>query len=193
MSNALAKQFAANTLTTINAELDAIEGWTIDSPEENEIAAEHLKEVKRRHKELESKRKEITVPMNKALGAVNELFRVPRQALEQGERILKSKIADYLERVEKANQAKLMAAAAAESPEDASEQLAAVVDTAPPKGVSVRHVWRATVTNAGAVPRGFMVPDVKAIEAWANKGKTEAPPELAGVAFERVPIVSARS
>lgn len=190
MTTALAKRYTRDTLTTIEGELAALDGWAIDTTEDNELAGELLKDVKRRHKELEGKRTEITVPMNAAIKAVNSLFRAPREALEQGERILKVKISEWLARVEQANHAHVALAAAADSPEEASEQLAAVIDTAPPKGVAVRHVWRATVTSAAAVPRAFLVPDVKAIEAWA---KGQGAPAVAGVTFTKEAIVSARS
>lgn len=191
MTTALAKRYTQATLTTIEGELEALDGWAIDTPEDNELAADMLKDVKRRHKELEAKRKEITVPMNAAIKAVNDLFRVPRQALEQGERILKGKIAGFLDHVEQQNAARLALAASAESPEEASAELATIVDATAPKGVSVRHVWRATVTNVGALPAGFTLPDVRAIEAWAKQCK--GTPVMSGVTFTKEPIVSARS
>lgn len=184
-----AEETTSAALTVIRSEIDALDGWTIDDEDDNEFAAEMLRNVKSRHKYLEDKRKGITGPMNKAMRAVNDLFRPPRTALENAERILKSKIAGYLEACEAANTAALVAASTAETVEEASAALATVEHADAPKGVSVRYKWRAIVVNEELLDRRFLVPDIAIIEEWGEKYGRVIP----GVEFERVPIVSSRA
>lgn len=61
----------------------------IDSPELYELAAEDLKRVKARFKELETQRKAITKPLDEAKEKVMALFRAPLDQLSQAEATLK--------------------------------------------------------------------------------------------------------
>lgn len=190
-----AKQFAATALATINAELEALDGWTIESAEDSEFAGEMLRDVKARHKALEVKRKTITKPLNAATKAVNDLFRAPRETLERAEGILKHKIAGYVEARALANNAAVDAASAAETPEQAATALANMQpDASPPAGVSVRYKWRAEVFSPGIVPDDFRIPDEAAIQAYTDEAVKlhGEPTQIPGVRFHKDPIVSSR-
>jgi hypothetical protein len=67
----------------------------IDSPELLEMAAEDLRNIKALAKEVEEKRTSITGPLNKAVKAVNDLFRAPAEYLEAAEGSLKKAILTY--------------------------------------------------------------------------------------------------
>lgn len=190
-----AEQQASAALTVVQQELEALDGWTVDSDEDNAFAAEMLQDVKQRHKRLETERKKITKPMNAALRAVNDLFRKPREALEQAERLIKGEIAAYLEAREEANTAAFEAAADAETVEEASAALASVEDASTPAGVSVRYKWRAVVVAEDLLMPQFLSPDRAKIEAWASshKGPDGEPLPIPGVRFDREPIVSSRA
>lgn len=97
--------------------LVAAQSYTIDCPEMYEAAAEDLKAVKTKWKDIEAKRKEIVEPLNKAVKAVNDLFRAPLDYLTQAESVLKGALLTYdaeQERLRKIEQERLEAIARAE-------------------------------------------------------------------------------
>ena len=97
--------------------LVAAQSYAIDCPEMYEAAAEDLKAVKTKWKEIEAKRTEIVAPLNKAVKAVNDLFRAPLEYLTQAEGVLKGALLTYdneQERIRKAEQERLEAIARAE-------------------------------------------------------------------------------
>lgn len=75
--------------------------YIIDSHEMAELAGEDLKAIKGLQKEVEAKRVSITGPLNSAVRAVNDLFRAPREYLEQAEATLKRSILTYTEEQER--------------------------------------------------------------------------------------------
>lgn len=75
--------------------LTMVESMVIDSQETYDLAADELKAIKSKAKTLEDQRTGITGPINKALKAVNDLFRGPAQYLEQAEKIIKGKMLTY--------------------------------------------------------------------------------------------------
>jgi len=181
-------------LATVQAELEALDGWTIDNEDDNALAGEALRDVKRRHKTLEAERKKIAGPLLEAKRAVDALFKPPREALEQAERMIKGKIAGYLEAVAERNTAAVEVASSAENLDDAADALATIEHVEAPAGVNVRHVWRPRVQSEELLDRRFMSPDMNKIKAWAKEhvdadGKPLAIP---GVLFEREAIVSSR-
>jgi hypothetical protein len=70
----------------------------IDSDALLEIAATDLQKVKALHHQVEEQRTAITGPLNQALRSINDLFRGPKNYLEQAERNLKAAILDYTSR-----------------------------------------------------------------------------------------------
>jgi polyhydroxyalkanoate synthesis regulator phasin len=191
-----AEQVTSNALAVINDELAALFNWSIENDEDNGFAAEMLRDVKARHKALEEKRKTITQPLAQAKKAVDDLFRQPRELLEQAEACLKAKIAGYLEACQQANAAALAAVVCAETPEQASEALATIQPTAEaPAGVSVRYKWRAIVFSPEIVPDAFLSPDEAKIQAFTDQAvKTHGKPTpISGVRFEQEAIVSSRA
>lgn len=179
--------------TELHDSLQFIEAFTIINQEDQEFAAQVLREVKEKYTELEKKRTSITKPMNVALREVNNLFRPIKEALERGEKLLKRKIADYQLEQEQRNTAALQAAAAAAEPEEAQEALAEVEVVESPKGVNVRYVWRAKIVNEDLLPREYLTPDVRKIEAHARDAGDAEPFAIPGVLFEKSPIVSSRA
>lgn len=195
MTQALAKAHTDPALKQITQELAELDGWEIESDEDQALATDLVKDVKRRHKALEKARKEITGPMNQALRAVNKLFRVPRERLEEAEKILKTKIASYVEFCEEANRLVVEDAANAETVEEAAAALAKVEDVSAPEGTSIRYRYVCTVTDPEKVPAHLCSPDLKKIQAWA-KGRTDAegvPLPIPGVRIEKDRIVSVRT
>lgn len=97
--------------------LATAQSLVIDSPTMYEVAADELKTIKGRYKQLEEQRKAITQPMDVAKKQVMELFKKPLEQLEQAEKILKASMLDYQQATARAAakaQRKLDEAAAAE-------------------------------------------------------------------------------
>jgi hypothetical protein len=72
--------------------LEFIKGFQIATAEDYSLAADELKAIKTRANKLEEQRTGITGPINKALKAINDLFRGPADLLAEAERTLKGKM-----------------------------------------------------------------------------------------------------
>lgn len=77
------------------AALDMVKAMEIDSQETYELAADELKAIKAKSKQLEDQRTGITGPINQALKSINALFKGPATFLEDAERIIKGKMLTY--------------------------------------------------------------------------------------------------
>ncbi len=86
---------AAVMNTRAQSALAMVQSMVIDSSETYELAADELKAIKAKAKTIEEQRVSITGPINKALKAVNDLFRAPGEYLEQAEKIIKGKMLAY--------------------------------------------------------------------------------------------------
>jgi hypothetical protein len=190
-----ATKATTTALATVTAELAELEHFKIESDDDNEFAADMLRDVKARHKRLEAERLKIAGPLTQASKAVNDLFRKPKALLASAEHLLKGKIAGYLEACEAANAEALEAAATADTPEQATEALATVATAAAPAGVNVRYRYQAIVFNADIVPDAFRMPDEDKIQAYTDEAvRTKGTPEpIPGVKFAKTPIVSSRA
>ena len=72
-----------------------VQSMVIDSQDTFELAADELKAIKKKSKDLEEQRTSITGPIKTALKAVNNLFRAPSDFLEQAEKVIKVKMLAY--------------------------------------------------------------------------------------------------
>lgn len=90
------------------------QAFVINSDDDYALAGEELQSVKGRLKKLEETRISITGPMNKALDAINNLFRGPRQTLEAAESAIKGGMLTYhTKKEQEAAEARRVAEAAA--------------------------------------------------------------------------------
>lgn len=183
----LAKQETDAQLAVVSEWSVLVQDFEIQNDEQQEQVAGVLREVKKRGKQLEDRRKEITVPLNSALNSVNDLFRTPRAKFDALEAALKRKIAAYLQKKSDENARMLQEAAAAPTAALATQAIARVVPVAPPVGVSVRQVSRFEVTNPDLVPREFCKPDEDKIKAALMLGQ-----QVPGVRVFQEPVVSSR-
>lgn len=167
--------------------LPEIKSFDILSDDDKDFAADLLREIKGKHKTVEERRKEITVPLNKALRSVNDMFRPVLKALEQSEKLLKGKIVDYVERKEVERRKALVEASQTKDAAKATEALERATITSAPEGVNIRYRWVFEVVDPDKVPRELCSPDPKKI--GVKKPGTEIP----GVVWKQEPIVSARS
>lgn len=193
-NQALAKQTADEQVVVADQWSALLEPFTITTDEEQVKVAGVLRDAKARSKYLEERRKEITVPLNNALRAVNDLFRPPRERFDAIEKMLKGKIAAYLEAKSQANVAALHAAVAAPTPAVAQQTIAQVAPVEPPQGVSVRYVWKFDVIDPEAVPRHQCSPDPHKIKNYLDFMVSRgSEPAIPGVSFRKEAVVTSRA
>lgn len=109
---------AALTLTNqAQAALSGAADLVIDSPTMFEMASDDLMAVKALQKQVEAQRTAITGPLNAATKAVNDLFRAPKEYLEQAEAALKRPMVAWT-----AEQERLAAVARREAEEQARKE-----------------------------------------------------------------------
>lgn len=191
----IVKQEASTYEKNADGVLLEIELMKFESDQDANFGAHVLREVKENLKGIEERRKEITVPLNAALNSVNGLFRPARDALERCEKNLKEKLAGYQERKQLANRAAMGLAAKSEVVEEAQQALALVDQSGPPKGVSVRHVWKFEVTRPDDVPPELCGPDLEKIGDWIKQHYNklvEGESMIPGVRLFKQPIVASR-
>ena len=83
------------------AALTSATDLVIDSPTMYELASDELRQIKTLQKVVEEKRTAITGPLNAALKAVNDLFRAPKEYLDQAEAACKRAMISYTTEVER--------------------------------------------------------------------------------------------
>ncbi|CAG9255862.1 hypothetical protein [Paraburkholderia caribensis] len=108
--------------------LTLAKAYKVDNAETRELAVQDLMKIKTHQKSVEDQRTAITQPMNAALRAVNALFKVPTDYLDQAEALLKAVISKYdreQEQLRIAEQAKAEEAARQERARLAAEAAAA--------------------------------------------------------------------
>lgn len=179
----------ANQMTTrAQSALAMVNSMVIECQDTYELAADELKAIKVKAKALEDQRTSITGPINKALKAVNDLFRGPGDYLAQAEKIIKNKMLDYTteqERIAAAERARVEAAVRVER-----ERLAREAAEAEAKA----QAEAAALIAAGNTEKAAEVQAAAAIEAASMTATAEvmtAPVIAAPVA--KVAGVSTRS
>lgn len=92
--------------------------YKIDTQVMYELAADDLKTIKAKAAVLEAKRKEIVDPLNRAVKAVNDLFRAPADFYGRAEKALKDGMSAYLDEQERNRREQEEAARRAREDED---------------------------------------------------------------------------
>lgn len=135
----------------------------IDSPESLEAATDILSKIKTSAKDIESRKKQITDPLNKALKSARELFKPMETDLATAEKTIKDKMLDYSEEVEEA------ARKEAAKLEDRVERGTMRTDTAMRKMDEIETVGSSVKGARGSVQfktvRDVEITDVKKIPA----------------------------
>lgn len=168
--------------------LSFINEFTIDSNEDFDLAAEELRAIKTRQKDIETQRTGITVPLNTALKAINDLFR-GLSVLDQAETLLKQKMlawsneqqrladiarreAEALAQAERDRLAKETQAAwyeAQAKQAEAKKQLEAGNEAAAAQATAEAQRAQAVATSAAATAEMVVAP-VQVVEAPKAKG-----------------------
>jgi hypothetical protein len=150
---------------TSDSALDALRAFVIDSDEKEAFAVKLAQEIKQNWASIEEQRKKITTPLLEAKRQTDAVFKPALDALAEEERLLKDKLAAYMQMKEQRNVAALAEAKQAPTVQDAQQAIARVAPVATPQGMSVRHVWKFEITDESIVPRELCSPDPKKIGA----------------------------
>lgn len=166
------KQEIETEKNDISEALEEAEKLEIETQEDVDFVQAELINIKQQWQQWEEKRKGITKPMNDALREVRALFKPVQDGLKSLESVLKRKLLQAKER-EAAEQARLLAAASqAEKPEEVKAALIRASETrVEMPGASVIETWRWEVVDANAIPREYLIPDEKKINAVVRAAK----------------------
>lgn len=190
----MAREVIARVQWTNPDALPRLRAFEIVNDEQQEFAAQLLREVKAEQSLVEGERKKITKPLNDAAKATNALFKPVLTALEEAESALKGKIAGYMAAKQSANVAALQAASTAPTAMAAAQSMDLYAPVAAPQGISVRQVTKFEVTDPDLVPRHLCSPDMQKISTELQKksDKYGQPDLIPGVRVFQEPVVSSR-
>ena len=154
----------------------------IVNAEQYEEAAEILKEIKGRLKQLETKRKWFTEPLLEMKKRTDSLFKGPSNSLKQAESAIKKGMVAYSQeterkRLELEQKARELAASEAATVAEVHDVLVeAVTRGVTPKvsGVVVKKVTKFEISDPNLLPRKFLKPNEAAIRN-AVRGGGEIP------------------
>lgn len=173
---------AQRLLTTASQPIIDATGYT--------VAAETLKAIKAKSKELDEREKAITRPINESLKAIRDLFRAPKDLLARAEAAFKGsmltyqraeeqkrmeaqRVAEELARKERERLAELARKAEERGATEKAQQfmeraavvVAPIVQTVAPKvaGIATRKDYTFEIVDAAQLPREYLMPDEQKI------------------------------
>jgi predicted DNA-binding protein len=176
-------------------ELVALQEFQIEDAEDFSTASEILREVKSIAKEVESRRRKVTDPLNAAIKEFGKWYKPALDTLLTMEGVLKSKISEYTERQRVANEAAMRAAAAAARAgnfEAAHEASKGIVEEARAQGITTREVWQYEIEDLSQVPREYLALDHSAVKIYLKQAGAEPKP-IPGLRFFKQVNVIART
>jgi hypothetical protein len=140
----------------------------IDTPDRAAWAVEEARKLKSTLAAMTADKEAITRPLHAAWKAALAHFGPPIAAVEGVIRGLAGNAAAYQGRARESQRLALEAAAASSSPTEIAKAVA--ITATPPAGLHEMTVWDCEITDAGQVPREFLIVDTAALRA---KAKTE--------------------
>ncbi len=190
----------------------------IQAPAGRSEAVALLSDIKHRLKAATEIREFFVKPVRDLATRYREKFKPPIDLLEGAERALKRKIGEYDMRIgaerrrrdrevieaaqaaERAQEKKAKALEKKGEPEAAQAVRSVPIipiapAPAPPpasRSTSTRVKFTAKVVDEEAVPRRFLMVDLKALEAYAKRYKDQTPPKVPGIRWHAEPIVTHR-
>jgi hypothetical protein len=158
-------EFAELMAKDAKGSLKIVEEVTVKTVAEHEFACNALKEVAHRYDVIDAKRKEWTHDLRKLTDKINKSMKQITDPLKKAEEILKEKIGGFRVSFELERKRWLrehMIAAQSGDVEKATKLLnkaeAFVVVDIP--GVTGKTVWTGEVTDADALPRDYLMPNL---------------------------------
>lgn len=161
---------------------DNLEDLIVEDKDDIEFASKMLREVKGKKKFLEGERGKVTYHLNEALEIIRSWFRDPIKLLTQCEKILKEKIDDAMEEMERKQQEALdKASKAAMSGKKSSARRALedakAAEIGPIEGIQVRAGWDYEIVDFNKIPRKWLCVDDPMLKAHirSKKGDVQIP------------------
>lgn len=157
-----------------NSALRMAQMFAIADADDYALAADELKAVKAKHKALEERRLSITGPMNKALQAVNDLFRGPLAALKSAEGLFKASMLAYDHEQERiAAEARRVAEEAAAAERRRLEAEAEAVRAAAAEKQRLADLEAKRIADAAKAEQDRLAAEAAAAAAAGNRAAAE--------------------
>jgi|WetSurMetagenome_2_1015567.scaffolds.fasta_scaffold88551_4 hypothetical protein len=170
----------------LRAQLTSAEAWfaqmgagagvmPIKTQADLEFAAEVVRAIKAKAKEIEATKAPLTKPLNEMLSMVRGWFKPTEKAAEKAEADWKAAVLrSNKERTEEASKA-LLEAQRAHVAGDDKAVAAAVARVQPPEavaGLSIRRTWKYRIVDESRVPREYLAVDHAKVSAALAASKT---------------------
>jgi hypothetical protein len=183
------KEFVDVEAKDAKQSLELVKRFEITNNAEHEFAANALAEVAKKHDAIDAKRKAWVDPLNKVVRDINATFKPLLSSLKDAEQILKSKIGDYVLAQYKEQERLLASVKAEDSTENVVKILERVAETVPTKveTLGTRFEWAGQVVDASILPREYLMPDIKKLEAITKA--TDGDPKIPGWSAYQVAAV----
>lgn len=181
----------------VTKKYNAAQELTISNQEDMVVATDHLSRIKAIGKMVKDRKEAITKPLLEAINSTRDLFRPLESNLADAEALVKRKMLDYNDKVEREQAEKQ--AKIAKSLEDGkiSEKTAIKKMEAVPEvqnsvqgkvgAVSTKLIKKYRVVDESKLPREFLMPDMGKITEAIKAGQT-----VAGAEMYEEKIISAR-
>jgi hypothetical protein len=148
--------------------LAMIEEFEITEQSDYDFANEALGDAKSAWKALERRKKTATKPINAALKEIRSWFKPAQDFYGHAERILKNKLVEAHRKAAEVQDAALRAAQAAHAEANPAAVREALVQSQAAEiqqadNVSIVKSWAFEITDAAALPRKYLMPDVTKI------------------------------
>ena len=162
-------QFVDLTRKDADKTLKLITKFEISNPAEYAFACNALKEIAYRHDVTDAKRKELAAHAQKVIDEINATFKAATEPLKDGEAMLREKLGAYVVACTQKRATLLRQASTAIQAGNSSEAEVLIAEAEkfmPTKveGVSVKAKWTGDVIDPEAIPREYLVPNIKALE-----------------------------
>lgn len=170
------------------ADLAALADFEVTN-ETAELAGELLTSVKQDLKDLDVHRKERAGIFGKVKSEIDSWYRQPKAISTQIKHLLETKLKEHRAAGIAKQKELIDQAHDASEPQVVKNALVAASDAAQPdvKGTTYIDRWLCKVTDAAAVPREYLTPDLEKLGELARSSKGTA--EVPGVEFYNDPIV----
>lgn len=160
--------------------IEVARGLIIDSDAKMSEATEILKKIKVVGKMITEKKELITKPINQALKEAREMFKPLESDCSDAEREIKNKMIAYqnevetkrkkeLEKIEKKVENGTMKIETAIKKVDKVQEVPTSV-TSGTGSISTRIIKKVRIVDESIIPREYLIPDIKKIEAVAKAG-----------------------
>lgn len=167
--------FTKKELTSAEKSLSLIENFEIRSSSDFEFAANALREVAIKHDAIDNKRKDWVGPLSKVVKDINSTFKPVLDSLKSSEKELKGVLGAYKIRAE--DREKEIWDLCEADPNIVRSLLEEAKGLTLPevKGLSIKRVFEGHVTDTDAIPKEFLVPDLKKLQEASMEGDPDIP------------------